>query len=224
MNVRLGARLLLQMTIVACVAASGCDTRTAEDDIREGFAAYRTAVLAGDGAAAVALLDRATLDWYDTTATLAANSENGTISKATLLRKLLVLQLRQEFYQDELATMTAGQVYDEGLERGWLSRSSVENAEITKIEFSGPRAWIFLSGQNNASAFSAIEEEGRWKISLIESIRSTNVRLTRDAAARQMLDGPYLIQVLESDGKRVDRKLFQGPRARPTSRPSSQPK
>jgi len=210
---RIGTTGLLALILVSCGSS-------AESEIQSVFDQYRSAMIAGDGVTAESLLNQATRDWYTATVELAGDTQNGLILGAPPLRKLMVLQLRTAFFADELHAMTSADVYCEGLKRGWISTDFVAGATITKIDFKGPLAWVYLDGQLNAPAFTAVREGDQWKLSLIESIQSRNTVMKRAASSQSLLDGPYLRKVLEAAGTPVSASLFQRPRTRVASRPA----
>lgn len=212
-------RLLLRacICVVGLGVLYGCSKKPAETNhperIREVFAAYKDALLTGDGDVASNMMDRATIDWYGDAVSDALKLGREDLNQLNLLRKFTVLRLRLEFSRDDLAKMTGKGLFGLAVTNGWISKSTVEKIALATITVHGRLASASIESQPGVPLFYFTNEDQNWRLALTKSFPVANAVFRKWCDESGVPEDEYLLSMLGAVSKfRVDKSILDGPR------------
>lgn len=228
-HLKLFCCLLGGMAVFGCAGPQGLPVTTAEfakapaatpspggqstADVRQVFEGYRNALLATDGKAAADFMDAPTLGWYQESIADALTLKWPDLEKRNMLRRFTVLRLRLEFSKKELASMTGRTLFSVAVERGWISKSSVETVELARIEFtSDVMGQASLRQAPDQFLFFFAKEENRWKFSLWKTFHFADNYFQAEVAKAGISERDYLLQLLKVlSANEVTDAILDGP-------------
>lgn len=144
-------------------------------DPRQAFQRYREALLAKDGPAAAAAVDRETLAYYARMRDLALAGDAGTIRRLPVVDKLIVVRLRHEVGRATVERMDGAGLFAFGVERGWIDPASVRNAVVGSIRVDGDSATgeMKIDGRTAppSVAWRFKREGGSWRFCLMPLVK-----------------------------------------------------
>jgi hypothetical protein len=164
-------RTLSRLAIAAVLGACAGDPGPArEEDVRRAYAAYKTAVMSGDGAAAAVLLSSMTVNHFGRIRELALYAPAEEVKAHPCVNQLSIFRLRHFVPADELASWSAEQTLAYALSRGWIGRDVVAKVELGRIELHGGAALgeVLVNGLDNGWWHILLEEDGRWRFELLQ--------------------------------------------------------
>ncbi|WP_420457365.1 hypothetical protein [Rubrivirga sp.] len=176
----------------------------AQDDpaaVAQAFEAYRTAVLASDGRAALDAVDAATVRYYGAMLDLALDADSATVAREPLIHQLLVLALRGRVSADTLRAMDPVSAFVYGVDRGWIGRESVERIELGRVTVRGDRATATLESAGRpvpTLQFGFSREDGRWRFDLTSFQSGLSAELEAVAKRAGMTGSELVEQMLAS--------------------------
>lgn len=201
---------LPSVAIVLCsfglVAGSAGAEDTDTTAVRGVFERYKAALLTGDGATAVALVDIETLDYYGEIHGLALEGDAETVKKRSFIDRLLIVSIRHQIGVEAARELELEDLIRIAVEEGWLSRHSIEQLEIGAITIDGDsasgaaltRAMIESSsgpGMLEELTYDFVREGGEWKFRFGSLVRGLN-RVIEDFSAQLGTEEDDLIFVL----------------------------
>ena len=163
------SRLLLGGLAALVLLAPAVTAQDAEGDVRDVFERYRLAVLAGDGAGALAAVDGRTAAYYGRAVDLALDADSATVAGLSFIDRLMVLSLRHRVSADMLRTFDGPQALAYGVERGWIDRADAARQSLGRVRVAGDSASavLVLNGAPVPEvAFAFAREGGAWKLDL----------------------------------------------------------
>lgn len=201
--------LAVLLSSVACAPAPPPD----ELEVRERFEAYRAAVLARDGKRASELVDRRTIEAYQTYLELARTVDRAGLLGLDWMGKMMVLRVRHEFDAGAIAAMTGLSLFIAGVEHGWISDASVRSIEVADVDVSGTNAAISVVQQPGVPVFHFIKEADGWKLVMWKLMAMSEPALQKMFVdSRQPDPLEWIVSTLEAISPRqFDRALLDGP-------------
>lgn len=179
--------------------------------IRQVLEEYRSALLQGDGKTAIQLVDSKTIDWYDQVLAFALTLERDDLDRLDFTEKFIVLRLRHEFSLDQLEDLIGEEVLIIGIERGWISHSSVESMELEDIEVHDLRGFVTFD-EMIEPIFVFVKEDGQWKFMLWKLAALGNVAFVQLVEESGLTEDEFIIGILEAlSSFQVDERIFDGP-------------
>jgi hypothetical protein len=179
--------------------------------IQQVFEQYRSALLQGDGEAALAALDLETIDWYEQVIEFALTLDRDDLNRLDFIEKFTVLRLRHEFSRDELEDLTGDELIKIAIENGWISRSSVESLELEDVEVNDLRGIVTITGISEP-LFLFVKEDGQWKFMLWKVTALGNPAFEQLVAESGLSEDEFVIGILEAlSSFQVDERIFDGP-------------
>ncbi len=197
----------------APASGSSQDNAQAEKGVRAAFEAYRAAVLARDGQAATATVDRKTIELYETYLTYARTADRKELKQLDLMAKFIVLRIRHEFDAQALSKLTGVTLFAHGVTQGWVSDAQLRNAKITRVKIRGPWASVYVEQAPTVPVFHFSKDGSRWKFAIWKAM------VLGEAAMKEWVrkDQPkneeeWVAKAIESvSPKKFDRALLDGP-------------
>ncbi|MDP6636959.1 MAG: hypothetical protein QGG42_18825 [Phycisphaerae bacterium] len=188
--------------VILLLAFAGCSSESKEaESIRKAFQAYRTALLAGDGHASWSVVDSGTHEYYNKIAKLMSSSGGDDTGRLDLISRLMIMRMRLNFSNAELAKMDGRAIFTVGVTRGWISKANVQRMErLTKVEVTGDLGKGYVKGVSNASAFPFVKESDGWKVSLSKLLKPANEVLKSMARRSRMSEREFLRALLDQAG------------------------
>lgn len=203
-----GGGLLLLLCVVVARAGLADDAT----EVRACYDAYKTAILAKDGPAAVALVDSRTLAYYGRVREMALKLPAADTRKLPLLDKLMVLTLRHRVPVEKVAAWDATSTVEHAVNEGWIGAEDVKTNELGDIAVDGQRATgvHITKGVATSLRFSFYQEDGKWQINLTEAMPAAEKHFKLYAASNRQTEDEFLATVLELvSGKAVDDKVWE---------------
>ena len=157
-------RLILFAFILGVFAANGSFADDAAD-VQAAYGAYRDAVTAQDGAAAVKLLDQATLDYFGAIQEAALYSSAADVRAQPLVDQLMILIMRKQVPVEQLQGFETRQLVAHAVDNGWIAKEAVQAIRIGDVTVDGNTASGRDAREPNIELHFS-KEGGSWKINL----------------------------------------------------------
>ena len=165
----------------------GSSVASPADDaaVRGTFEAYRRAVLEADGEAALAAIDRNTIEYYGRMLDLARRGDEPTVRGLSLIDKILVLSLRHRLPREVVLAATPESIFIRAVEEGWIGKEGVVRTELgtIRVRDATATAAVLSRGKETPLSFAFHKEAGAWKLDL------TSVMSMVEAPLKRMLEG-----------------------------------
>lgn len=194
--------------LAACLLlVAGC----ARDDtarVRATLDAYRDALATRDGEAAAALVDGATLAYYDRVRRLALTADASRLRGAPVGLLLQVLTLRLDAGERRLAGGDGATALALLVAQGRAGR--VRQAPLQAVTVDGDRAQgVQRLAGGVELRWRFVRERGRWRVSLVEPLRRAEAMLERLMARVSLDNEQFALRVLERRlGHRVPERVW----------------
>jgi hypothetical protein len=209
-------RALLAAASLCILAFSGFagNAETADQaSIRRVFAGYREALSGGDGAKAADLVSGRTIAYYGGIVSHVLNAPREKLAGLDFISKFMVLRIRHEFRKAAIEKMNGRQLLILGVDRGWISKSSVANvAQLAEIRVSQHTASASIAQAPEFPLFHFLNESGQWKLDLVSSFELGNAAIAQEVKKSGMTEEQFIVRTLTMlSSKRVDERIFSGP-------------
>lgn len=212
------ARLVGWLVLLLGVGtASGQGTAVSAADraaVKAVLNQYRDAVVAKNGEAVYKLLDGKTISWYEDTIKDAVSLPKADLAKRDFLGKLTILRLRHEMTRPELEKKTGKDVIVDGVKNGWIGGSFADMIVIQSVgKNKDGVTYVTLQQNPKVPAFYFANEDGKWKLALSNGFGIAQKGFEQIQAKSGLSADDFLCKMLEdATRKKVDRKIFDGPR------------
>ncbi len=203
---------LMPLLLIPASARSEGDAEA----VRRVFSAYRSALLAGEGDAAAALLSRSTYDYYDEMRRLALYGDAATVQAQSLINQLQILMLRLRIPADELESLSPGELIAHAVDQGWIGKSSVLETQPGKALAEGDVAVLHvrIDEQDAGPAFHFRRESGAWRLDLVPATQLGNAALQVAASQQGVPEREFLLVLVESVlGRKIGSEAWLPPRS-----------
>jgi hypothetical protein len=205
--------ILALVFLVAC--SSGAQDETPAPDANaptQVFEQYRTALIENDGEAALAIVDSGTIAWYDEVLEEALSLPRDELSELGFTEKFTILRVRHTYRRYEIEDMTGEELFRAMIDRGWSSRSAVEDITVGEEHIEGNSAWISFSPEMTTPAMYFVLEDGEWKLALSQSFPIADEQYAEAREGLEYEEELFLMEMLVSLTEReVDERIFEGP-------------
>lgn len=186
--------------------------------VRQLFERYKTALLDGDGEVASALVDAATLEYFEEIKRLTVEGDASAIGERPFVDRLLIVTMRHELPPETLADMGLEDLLRHAVEAGWIGKQSIRQLGIGDIEVAGDEATgvAVTTGLQTADAeplyYRFVREDEEWRFrfsSLVESINGVVAQLTAQLGTDE--DDLIFLLVEQLSGRQVLPEIWQRP-------------
>lgn len=219
---RVGIGLLLLSLLASVALAKGNDV-AAEEAVRRVFADYKAALVQGDGEAAVALVDAATLRYFEELRDLALTGSEEEVRARSFIERLLVVSMRHELGPLEMAELDLGDLIRIAVEEGWISPQSIAQLEMGEVRIDGGRAegdartraqatGTAEQGPVASLVYEFVLEEGAWKFRFGSLVSSLDRLVSDFAAELGLAEDDLIFTLVESfSGRKVLPEVWERP-------------
>lgn len=195
------------------VTTSDDHTAAAQAAVRAAWDTYQVAVLDGDGAAAVDVLSKGTIDYYDELADAALHADHPALDQMPVLDVVTVLVARYEYPVDKLVGLNGRRFLELAIHDGLIDESTVAGLTFDQVEISGSTARLTTSDTTQAlRGVDMRKEGGRWKIHLVTLMREFGRSLDRSAARQGMSPSEAALEFTRMGKPHAGENLFELPR------------
>jgi hypothetical protein len=176
---------------------------------------FRSALQASDGEAAYKLLDTATHKWYEDALKDALTVKKPELAMRDYLGKLTILRLRHDFTRPQLEKKTGKEVIVDGVKKGWIGGSFTDMIVIQYVgKDQAGMVFATLRQAPKTPAFYFASEENQWKLALSYTFSLANKGFEQLQTKSGLTGEDFMCKMLEdATRKKVDRAIFDGPRA-----------
>ncbi len=192
------ALLPCALLLVAC--SSNAPDRVAEQ-LRETLAAYQTALMARDGAAAVDLVSATTHEYYSAIREIALYGPAARVRKMPITDRIQVLLVRSRIDAAALKEMDGARLFRYYVDHGWTGGgASLRRTQLADFRISGDVATAAQMDGNRPSAlrWRFERENHRWRIDLT-SLLPLAEQAMREALSRTPLgEDEFVLRAIEA--------------------------
>jgi hypothetical protein len=208
-------RSLLSLLFVVLLALPLPAAAASTDDVKESFLAYKSAILASDGAAAADLVTQGSRELYRRYAVDAATLDRDGLDQLHVTDRVSVLLLRHSLQRSALESMSGGEVIAYSVDQGWIGKDSVARLNLGNFQVDGNAAsGVVLDAAGRESPFKLefLKEEGRWRLDLLKMLEMTRMAIVYAVQQTGMSETDFVLYVLElSTGRTPGPEIWNPP-------------
>lgn len=180
--------------------------------VQEGFAAYKAALLARDGAKAVTRISANSFAYYDRMRKLALSGSREELERLPDVDRLLVLSLRVRTPRETLESGSPRDLVAYAISNGMIGVNAVARAELGEINIQGEQAegQILVDQSPVGAVFRFHSEDGTWKFDLEHVTVMSRGTISGMAEKSGTPENEVLLQILSKmAGKAVGPEVWQ---------------
>jgi hypothetical protein len=188
------------------------DAAKDEKEIRALFERLWEHFARAEGDKAVALMDQATLSWYDQIGKDALTLTRSEFDKQNLQRRLAILQFRIEFDRATLGRNIGRALLARGISNGWLRKAAETKLALGYIGSNGKSAHAMLATAPDVPAFFFEKEADGWKYNEVRQHEYVLIQLKNMQTALNLEESRFLLSKLgDISKKQIDQRILDGP-------------
>jgi hypothetical protein len=175
-----------------------------EAAVRAAFEAYRAALLARDGEAALPHVAEAVFEYYGDMQRLALYATANEVRARPLPDQLYVLMLRTRIPTRRLREMTPRELFAHGVAQGWIGEESTRQQRVGRVLVNGNMAGaaVMQGGRPSPLRFAFVRRDGAWKWDMLGVIQWMDPIFRELADANGLTPEELLLRVVETANKR----------------------
>ena len=206
--------LALSTVLIFALSAGAADAPSDTRAIQTVFSQYKAALLEGDGSKAADIVSARTIAFYDGIAAHALKTPRAKLADLDFISKFMVLRIRLEFTRSQIEQMTGRELLATGVEKGWISKSTVANIErLVNVKVVASEASASLPVAPEIAAFRFLRESGKWKLDLVATFALANAAMMQEVTKSGMTEDQFILRVLSAlSSKEVNERIFSPPR------------
>ena len=192
---------------------------TAEEEVRQLFTRYKTALIQGDGQLASELVDADTLSFFEEIKTLALDGDEASIRERAFVDRLLIVTMRHELPTEILQSMGLENLLQHAVASGWIGKQSIAQLGIGEVAVDGDSATgvaitVGLPPPEDAEPllYRFVQEDGTWKFrfhSLVDGINGLIAQFTAQMGTDE--DDLIFLLVEQLSGRQVLPEVWERP-------------
>jgi hypothetical protein len=174
----------------------------AETAIRACFAAYKAAILEGDGEAAAVEVDAATIAYYEKMLELSLDASAEETKRLPLMDRMTVLIVRARVEPELLRTVDGRELFVHAVKSGMVGKSSVIHNELGEVKVSGAHATgeHVSAGQKTRIRWRFHREEGAWRMDILSIFPAATLAFQKTIADSGMTENEFIFRVIAMTG------------------------
>lgn len=192
-----------------------------EPAVRAAFEAYRAALLARDGDAALLHVSEAVFEYYGEVQRLALYATADEVRARPLPDQLYVLMLRTRIPTEQLRAMTPRELFAHGVVQGWIGEESTRTMQVGRIRVDGRLASAPVLEDKRPSPLHLqfVRQDGAWRWDMLGVIQLMDPLFRQLAEAGGATPEALLLRVVEGVAKRrLPPTVWDAPLQRPGGR------
>lgn len=204
--------LLLPLLTLAALPAAHAQMEAFTAPVQQGFAAYKTALLAKDGRKAVTMLSANSFAYYDRMRKLALSGSREEIERLPDVDRLLALSLRVRAPRATLESGSPQDIVAYAIDAGMIGAGAVAKAELGEITIQGDQAegQVVVNQSPVGAAFRFHSEGGTWKFDLEHVTVLARGTISGMAEKSGTPENEVILQILSKmTGKTVGPEVWQ---------------
>lgn len=213
--------LLAELTGADSTAKPAAAPHADEAAVRAAFEAYRAALLARDGDAALLHVSESTFEYYGEMQRLALYATAEEVRARPLPDQLYVLMLRTRIPAERLRGMTSRELFAHGVAQGWIGEESTRSMRVGRIYVDGVTASapVLQEGRPSPLQLQFVRQDGAWKWDMLGVIQVMDPLFRQLAQAGGATPEALLVQVVEeANERRLPPTVWDPPLQRPAGR------
>lgn len=186
------------------------------DEVKESFRAYKTAILASDGAAVADVVTQESRDYFRTLADQALTLDREGLHQIHLSDRIYALLLRHNLEPAALERMSGAEVVSHAVDAGWIGREGADKLELGNYQVEGDVAsGTILRPEGGETAFKIAfaRQEGRWRLDLVALMKLTRVAFDYSLQQSGLSEDDFVLLMLEDvTGRKPGPEIWSPPR------------
>jgi hypothetical protein len=198
--VRVGAAFGLALLLAACAAQPQTREASPERAVEDTFEAYRTALLARDGATAADLVTAETWAYYREMGDVALTADEAELRNMDFVDRLTGLLFRHALTVEDLQALSGEELVAVSIDHGWISRDRTAGLTLVNYTIEGDTATAYSRGRDGKptkSKMTFYQERGAWRIHLLDNIKQSRSTMKLAIALSGMTEEQLLFESLK---------------------------
>jgi hypothetical protein len=186
------------MVFVILLMISSCSND--QEEIIVVFNKYRDSISTKNGRATAELIDKNSLEWYDSIKSLSIYATREVLSRKNYITKLNVLALRQFYELPQIEKMNAKEIFAFTVDNSFYAQEVIKEFSVGGIEIKDGKAAVVLKRDKNLVRvpLKFIEEEDGWKINLASVINMLNRMISGNPWGDQESENVFVLNQVAS--------------------------
>lgn len=180
-------------------AAQVQDGVSDEQQIRDCFSAYKSAILNDKGALAAEEVDSRTIKYYSDILSMSLTADSTVINGQGILDKLMILSIRHRTPKEDLLSFNGKDLFIHAIKEGMVGKNSVANNELGEVIINEDfgKGQLVANGVVAPMYFHFYREDSKWKVDLtsIFTAGATAFKAMADESGQE--ENEYLFTLLE---------------------------
>ncbi|WP_299399474.1 hypothetical protein [Pelagibius sp.] len=206
-------RLPVLLLVVSLVVPSLARADAAAVD--QSFQAYRTAIMASDGAKAAAVVTQGSHDLYRQYADQALTLDRSGLNALHVMDRTNVLLLRHSLDRPRMETMSGEEIIAFAVDQGWIGKEGAERLQLGDYAVAGDAATgtvLAADGRRTSFQLQFLKEAERWRLDLVSMLNITRTAIEYSVKQSGMTEDEFLFLVLEiSTGRKAGPEIWNPP-------------
>jgi hypothetical protein len=185
------------------------------DEVKESFRAYKTAILASDGAAAADVVTQESRDYFRGLADQALTSNSDALHRIHLSDRIYTLLLRHDVAPAVLQRMNGAEVVSHAVEQGWIGREGADGLALGNYEVMGNIASGTIlrpDGSETAFKMGFVMQDGRWRLDLVALMDLTRAAFEFALQQSGLEEDAFVLAMLEQvTGRKPGPEIWNPP-------------
>jgi len=215
----MASRLRVAVLTISIVALSLSVVGAEESaDVTAAFSSYKSAILGGDGKAAVAALSAATFEYYEQMRDLALYGSEEEVKALSALDMMQALMLRTRIKPKRLKDLSGRELVVLAVDSGWIGKSSAARVDIGDVTLDGhsASATVLNRGRPTTQSVAFAKEDGVWKFDLTSLFDQSSAAFELMAKGQGGSTADFVLNIVQTtSGEPVNQNIWQAPFERP---------
>ncbi len=170
-----------------------------EQQIRDCFAAYKSAILNDKGEVAADQVDSRTINYYSDILAKSLTADSTLICQQNILDKLMILSVRHRTSEKDLLNFDGKELFIYSIKEGMVGKNSVANNELGEVTIDEDfgKGQLVANGMVAPMYFHFYKEDAKWKVDLTSIFTAGTAAFQAMAEESGQEENEYLFTLLE---------------------------
>lgn len=206
-------RSLCVLLFVFCLSAPA--VAAPEDDVKESFLTYKTAVLEADGETAAMVVTQSSRDYFRSLADQALTLDRAGLHEIHLTDRLYAMLFRHNLDRARLQQMSGGEAVSYAVDQGWIGRNGASQLRLGHYEIEGDHASGTIlrpDGLKSSFKMEFVKEGGRWLLDLVALMDLTRTAFEFAVQQSGLSEDEFvLLMVEQGTGRKPGPEIWSPP-------------